>query len=53
MARCYLALGLLDDARRTVAGAMAIAEQVDLPRTWAMAHRAAADVALHLSLIHI
>jgi ATP/maltotriose-dependent transcriptional regulator MalT len=48
VARCYLTMGRVDDAQLAAERAMAIAEQVDLPRTWAMAHRAAADVALHL-----
>jgi ATP/maltotriose-dependent transcriptional regulator MalT len=47
-ARCQLALGRVDEARLSVERAMEIAEQVDLPRTWAMAKRAAAEVDLHL-----
>jgi ATP/maltotriose-dependent transcriptional regulator MalT len=48
LVRCYLQLGRLDDARRAAGWAMDIADQVGLPRTSAMAHRAAAEMALHL-----
>ena len=47
LGRAYLALGRLDEARACSTEALAIAEQVGLPRTQAMAHKAAADVALY------
>jgi ATP/maltotriose-dependent transcriptional regulator MalT len=48
LVRCYLDLGRVDDARQAAATAMAVSEEAGLPRTAAMAHRAAARLALHL-----
>lgn len=47
LGRCWLALGRTADARAAAAEAMAIADQVHLPRTTAMAHKAAAELALY------
>ena len=47
LTRCWLALGRPDDAARAAARAEARAETLGLPRSAAMAHRAAAAVALH------
>jgi DNA-binding CsgD family transcriptional regulator/tetratricopeptide (TPR) repeat protein len=46
LARCWLALGRLDDARFAADRAREVAATVGLPRTRAMAHSAAAHVAL-------
>ncbi|MDQ3898072.1 MAG: LuxR C-terminal-related transcriptional regulator, partial [Actinomycetota bacterium] len=46
LTRCFLALGRTDDARAAATEAMAVADQVGLPRTVAMAHKAAAELAL-------
>lgn len=48
LVRCWLALDRLDDARAAAAAAWAVSEQVGLPRSESMAHRAAAEVALHV-----
>jgi ATP/maltotriose-dependent transcriptional regulator MalT len=50
LVRCALALGQLDRARSAADTAQAVARQVRLPRTNAMARRAAAHVALHEGL---
>jgi DNA-binding NarL/FixJ family response regulator len=47
LARCWLALGRLDDARVAAERAAEVAATVGLPRTRAMAHSAAANVALY------
>jgi ATP/maltotriose-dependent transcriptional regulator MalT len=47
LVRCGLALGRLDRAKVAADGARTVAQQTGLPRSTAMAHRAAAEVALH------
>jgi DNA-binding NarL/FixJ family response regulator len=47
LVRCLLAVGEIDRARAAAASAEDFARQVGLPRSLAMAHRAAAEVALH------
>jgi predicted ATPase/DNA-binding NarL/FixJ family response regulator len=50
LVRCWLAAGQLDRAVAAAASAQAVARQVGLPRTIAMAHRAAAQLSLHQGL---
>jgi DNA-binding NarL/FixJ family response regulator len=47
LARAWLATGQPDRARAAVDHAHAVAQQVGLPRTIALAHRASAELALH------
>jgi ATP/maltotriose-dependent transcriptional regulator MalT len=47
LVRCWLATGQLDKARAAADSAHEVARQVGLPRSFAMAHRASAEVALY------